>query len=1173
MICYNCGLKIKDTKIKECQFCGVKFGQVCSLCKSPNPVMSNFCFSCGSSITLLQDKKEIKNNISLKEFRKNVAVIFADISGFTALSEKLDPEIVREIINECFSYITTPVYKLGGTIDKYIGDCIMILFGAKNSHADDAKRAVLCAMEMQKLIKNFSDERLSQYDFSIKISIGIHYGLVVTGGIGNYYDVDYTVMGDTVNTAQRIQSNTPSSLIYVSQSVYKETYEDIEYSNPISFMVKNRNASVTCYVPKKIIKSDDNFANNIPFFGRNTELHFLNSLIDKTRDGFCQFVNIIGSAGIGKTRLIHEFVDTLNDKYKFTPIECNPKNISKPYALIVDLLMQIMNISQDDPPLVKQSRIISYVSYIISAENEWQIKRNYQFIGLLLGLEMDNELKDILNAMDTDSIFNELVKQLCIFFNAYAQVFKSIILLEDLHWCDSKSSSVLQLLISKTILSKGQLVFVCTSRNSIDYLDNIAKDEKNKILLQPLSTSSTKNICSSYIGCNDIDDGLLSYIEKYSDNNPLYIIELLKYLKRNSVYYIKNEIACINKNVVEIPTSIQGLILSKLNDFPESSIELIQLASVVGKDFSISVLKNILGNSVETSDLILSPAKNNIFSLKSTHAYSGRLEKTFSFNHETEREVIYESILNKQKKLFHKKIGEAIEKIFYKSLDNYYELLGEHFEKAENYTKAPDYYFKSAIKHKKLFNSVEALSGFHKSLELLEKNKNIDLYRLYDIYKELGEIYSMTSEYQKAITYLNLAIDTSYDINSRNYIMLIKARILQEQGSSKEAMSILTELHNTISTTNRLYGTLLCYKCTILRVIGEQEEALKLIKQAEKILKDNSDYESLTKALNIAGTIYYSMGSHDLAIDFYTRAYLNAEKIRDLQTIMKTSTNMAIIHHTQGNISKAMEYFNIALEMAQKISHKRGYITTCNNLGILYMDKGMFVKAKELFEEAVKNAQDTSVLLYESSSLSNLADIENYFGNLDLSNNYAIRAMTISVKINDIEGEAINYITLAKNYIEKGIFKDAQVYLERAKSIYGNLDNEYGLCDYYYYSAQLNLSTDMYEAAVTEIEKSLDYAKKYKSDKKIARALRLLGITLQNTDKIETSIELLTEAIILFEKEDALYEIAKCLYYRGISYKKIGNIDKSTMDLFSARKKITSIDNCKWTSKIEHGVI
>ena len=178
MICFNCGYQLNSNDAEQCKVCGVNFPVKCQSCGKPNPKLANFCLNCGEDL----NNSEIKifQNVKLEENRKNVAVIFADISGFTSLSERFDPEEVREIINDCFQYITKSVYELEGTIDKYIGDCVMILFGAKYTHSDDAKRAVSCAIQMLKSIEDFSKERLSKMGISLNLSIGIDYGLVVT---------------------------------------------------------------------------------------------------------------------------------------------------------------------------------------------------------------------------------------------------------------------------------------------------------------------------------------------------------------------------------------------------------------------------------------------------------------------------------------------------------------------------------------------------------------------------------------------------------------------------------------------------------------------------------------------------------------------------------------------------------------------------------------------------------------------------------------------------------------------------------------------------------------------------------------------------------------------------------------------------------------------------------
>ncbi|HPD01533.1 MAG TPA: adenylate/guanylate cyclase domain-containing protein, partial [Acetivibrio sp.] len=310
MICFNCGIKIHSNEVKVCQLCGVRFEKTCLSCNSPNPLMGKYCFNCGAKLESLDTQSSVQNFDTLSESRRNVAVIFADVSGFTALSEKLDPEEVREIINDCFDYITRPVYELEGTIDKYIGDCVMVLFGAKYIHSDDAKRAVVCAMRMMNLIEEFSKERLSSKGLSLTLSIGINYGLVVTGSVGNTFDKDYTVMGDIVNTAQRLQSNAESGSIFVSESVYVETKGIIKYTKPVEIKVKNREKTVRCYLPIEI-NAEHDYDDRTPFIGREKELGQLVSIYNYAINTNTKCISIIGEAGVGKTRLLEEFSSNL----------------------------------------------------------------------------------------------------------------------------------------------------------------------------------------------------------------------------------------------------------------------------------------------------------------------------------------------------------------------------------------------------------------------------------------------------------------------------------------------------------------------------------------------------------------------------------------------------------------------------------------------------------------------------------------------------------------------------------------------------------------------------------------------------------------------------------------------------------------------------------------------
>lgn len=1174
MICYNCGLKVHSSNVKVCHFCGTRFGMTCNSCKAPNPPMAKFCCHCGSQLSGSIESSSVQNYNTLTESRKNVAIIFADVSGFTALSEKLDPEIVREIINDCFTYITAPVYELGGTIDKYIGDCVMVLFGAKISHIDDAKRAVLCTVKMNKLIKEFSDERIKPLGFDLQLSIGVHYGLVITGRVGNYYDMDYTVMGDTVNTAQRIQSSTPKSCIYVSDAVYKETQNDIEYSEPIAFSVKNKENPIVCYIPLRIINSLSSSKEQVPMVGRHDCLMELSRILESSKHNANCVTGIIGPAGIGKSTLVEGFLSLTKDDLKVIKMECNPEWTNSPYSLISMLLMSIMNINAGESLIVKQSRIISYISFILSKHDEEAVKRNYQFISFLMGLEIDKETRDIISSMDTKSIYTEITKQLILLFHEFENRFRALILIEDIHWADLKSVSLLKEIWTNSVSTgNGKNLYIYTSRNLPESFKELPQNNHSFIILTPLNKTNVIDYIKLYIGCDEADSNFADYIYSFSGGNPLYMHELLRYIKKVPLYYISNNTVFLQKSMDKVPSSLQGLILSKLNYMSQGATEIAQAASIIGKDFPIAVINKLLHTDVEAEEFLKEAVDSNIIYLKNTYTYSGRIERLYSFTHETEREAIYNSILNKKKVNYHRDTGRAIEILYSRNIESYNEVLGEHFENGNEFSKASEYYANAAQHYKNLFNTQEALAYFKKAYNCVTKQKQTDKEKLYPLCVEIGELYSILSDFKNSKYFLNKALKLTDNINDRWYAELDLARIYKDQSKYKQAMDILNEIQKEMKPSNSLYGSLLFLKCSIQRLTGQSQQALFNIRKAENILAKNKDYNNLAKVLNAAGVIYHTTSDIDCALKSYIKAYKYSEKVGDLQTLMKCAANMAIIYHIQGNLNNAMKFFTIAVDLSKKISHKQGYVTSSNNLGILYMNKGLFIKAKALFEEAAKISKETSTLFMQSASLSNLADIEYYLGDYKAAKKYAAQALDISKEIEDIEGEAVNNISLAKISIEQGLLGEAKEYLDASSRIYSELNSEDGWSDYHYYLAQYFLELNKLEQSQEQGEKALELTAKCQNNRKQAKAVRLLGIILQQNNDFQASLDKFDASIELLEKEEASYELAKNFYLRALSNKRLNKKEAAQKDLKAALANINKIDKCKWTKIIEHGII
>lgn len=1159
MICFNCGYKISSPEIKECKLCGMKFPIECTSCGSKNPVMAKFCFTCGNEINKSTIESSIQNYDTLQENRKNVAVIFADISGFTELSERMDPEEVREIINDCFNYITKPVYELDGTIDKYIGDCVMILFGAKYSHSDDPKRAVMCAMKMIQAIKDYSKEKLSSKGIELELSIGINYGLVVTGSVGNYFDKDYTVMGDVVNTAQRLQSISEKGTIYVSESIYLETKNEINYSEESEVLLKNKKKPVKYYIPKEI--KMETIHDEKVLFDRENEINILNDIYDKNN---FKYIKIIGQKGVGKTSLTKEFSSKRSDASKIIWIDCSQVYINKTNYVISNILFDIMNINFNDSNRIKRNRLVSFVDYILEGYKEEEIERNIDFLNFIIGLDRDNEFQNILNSMDYKDIEKELVEQLFVFFKNLCNKHNFIIVIDDTQWADNSSLNILRNLLK--LFSNEKILFVFTSLYEIDEL---SKDGSCVLELNNLSYEGVNKFVCNLLHCDYIDEIFINEIIKLTNGNPIFIEELLKKIKKKEKYYIKNNKAHIEKSIVKLlPNTIDKLVLENISDLDDEYKKFLQIGSIIGRDFHISLVKNLFGEEFDENRIIKKIIKTDIISLKSTHTTSGVLEKIYTFNQGVVRDVIYESILNKSKIEIHKKIAEIIETKYYNEIENYYEILCIHFENANLNKKALEYYYKTALKYKEDFQFESALEYFNKFIEKYNHNEdNTDLRLIYSL-KDIGYIYTVFADNEKALKYLNKALEIANLSDDIYSIKIMIANIYKEKGEYDKALEIINEIQNKIRQNNSIYGKLLQLKCNILRLTGKKE-ALELSRLSEDVLLRNRDYENLSETMNQAGIIYFTAGSIDNSLYYLNKAYQYAEKINNLRAMTRISGNLGIIYHASGMISKALEYFDKSINISKKILYTPTQISGSINLGILYMEKGQFDKAYELFDISVKKSRKLLFAYKECITLTNLSDLMYEIGDFDKALKYNHESIKIAKQHKLPLEESANYLGIGKVYLHLNDYEKALELLEKSYKIFEECGEIASIGDYYLYKSVYEICNNNYDKALKYCDKSIDICNEIKNDMKKLRALRLKGNILLNIGNSDEIISLYSDSIILSEQLESDYELAKGYYSRHIALYKLNHINEASEDLVMAKKTISNVGKCRWTSIIE----
>lgn len=1142
MICFNCGYKFNSENAEKCSVCNVSFQKKCSKCGSANPKFAKYCINCGSP--LLEIKEEIT------EMRKNIAVIFADISGFTKLSESMDPEDVRELINDCFEYITKPVYELEGTIDKYIGDCVMILFGARYSHSDDAKRAVKCAFKMMKCIEDFSKERL--LPDNLKLCIGINYGLVAAGRIGSYYDKDYTVMGDVVNTAQRIQSSAKPGTILVSKEVYDITSDIVYYSEGIDILAKNKQNPVRCFAPVSM-KYNEDFENLI-LYDRENELNMLSEAILSKES----FIEVYGKSGTGKSSLAKKVYKSIDSNINKIWVDCSIMYMEKPYNTLSNIVLSILNVKTEDSQKIKKNRLRSFIDFLMINHTEEETEKIFNYMSFILGLERDSSFERILNSMNYQDIKRELINQIDLFIKLSSKKQSFVIVIDDAQWADKESMLVL------SEISRSYSTFIFISQYKLE-LDNLKQKFEVSINLENLSLSGIREYILEKLSCQKINDIMLNTFADITQGNPLYLRELTNTVKNKAYYYIVDDTAFIKDNIInDLPSTIENAVYSAFRELNFDTAKFIEAASIVGREFSLSTVTKLLDTETDDPDILKIPVKLNLIAFKEISTSSLNNDRIYAFTQEVYRDVIYKSIMKKTKKEYHKRLAMLIENEHAKDIQSYYDIIAMHYFSANISTKAAYYYIKSAEKYRANFLYSGAVESYKKYLNIAEKLENIDVL---NSLISLGEIYNDMGSFEEAHNVLETALSKSILSDDKNKIKLLIAENYKDKGDFPDSLSIINEIQEQLKRDSSLYGRLLQIKCSIYIMLGKND-AIEISKEAEEILIKINDLNALSSTLGQIGIWYFINGQSKLSLGYLHRALKYAEEADNKKELSSIAVNLGIVYHATGHIPEALEYFNKGLETARVISNIKNIINVDINMGILYMDKGVFDKASDLFNEVLEKSEEIGLAYQHCISLTNLGDIEferaNYDNALECYKKSTCGAIDMELTVE----QAINCIGSAKTYISLNNLNKADELLEKSFSLLTEANEISYLSDYYRLKALISYKNSNLLKAIKLLQKAEQLSNECDSNLKKLLVLRLYGIILMDLNNFIEAEEKLTYSIYLALEVQSDYQISKSYYRRYILYKKTKNKEYAQKDLFNAIQASEKISNCKFKSVI-----
>ena len=694
----------------------------CPKCQHEIPDISKFCNICGIPLgeTAHDDRfslvtnyvpPELKERIleagkQIESERRFVTVLFADVSGFTSLSEKLDPENVTMVMNDLFDGLISIISKYEGLIIDFFGDGILAVFGAPLAHENDPERAIRSALEMMPYIDQFNKVSPHKLPAPLGMHIGIHSGLVVVGNVGNDLRMRYSAVGDTVNLCSRIADHATRGEIYLSENTYKLLPSQLDTESAESIRVKGKDHPVTVY--KTLSIKDEPVSDSVKgvkgFVGRREEKETILQALSQVLKQKEQILLICGEPGVGKSRLKDELVINATGKgFSVFEGKCSSFETKTPYFLWNTLLKDMLSISSEAPEVEIKKQLHDILATLNMDAEE-------PYLATLLSLRYE----EILLEDDKDRklrIFEAMHKLIDKFGRRQPTVF----VLEDLHWADRFSKELLEFLMKKDELAPS--LFHIIFRPEYTEYRNIM-NRGQLINLDRLSEEDVLELIKLRLNVDDVPDTLHELIKIRTEGNPFFIEESLKTLVESEFISVKRGKVKLNKENLEsgVPDTVQGVVMARIDRLEERIRDVLLNASVIGREFSRRLVERV----IEGKEDVLS----HLSYLKGLELILEREEVQefeYIFKHYMIQEVAYNTILIEKRKKLHGLIANAIEEIYEDRLKGLYELLAFHYEKAEEWEKAAEYYGRAGRKVREIYTEEESKDLYDRKNFAIEK--------------------------------------------------------------------------------------------------------------------------------------------------------------------------------------------------------------------------------------------------------------------------------------------------------------------------------------------------------------------------------------------------------------------------------------------------------------------
>lgn len=1053
-----------------------------------------------TALAPLREKLAALRQQQVAEQRKVVSILFADVAGFTALSDKLDPEDVRELINHYFTRWTATIETHGGTIEKFIGDAVMAVFGLVTAREEDPENAVRAALTMRAELEELNRDFQARWGVTLLMRVGIHTGPVVVSTLGERRGQDFVVVGDHVNLASRLQSAAPENGILISHATYRHVRGVFDLQPLAPIYVKGKSGPLQVYIvlaaKPRAFREDTRGVEGIEtqMIGRSAEFTQLQDALRQVLSGQgLRWLTVVAEAGLGKSRLLYEFddwVELLPDRIAYLKGRATPNTQNQPYALLRDLVAFRFRIQEEDPPAAVQEKLVQGLAqlgdYLRDSASGTTIDLNglterAVWIGLLLGYDLDCTGFGAA-ACEPRLVRDRALLHLREYLLALTGRQAAALLLEDLHWADDSSLDALETLLPGLV--DRRLLVLCAARPELytrrpewGQLPNLAT---TRLDLQPLSPSLTRRLVREILQkVPEVPESLCETISTSAEGNPFFVEEFVKMLIEDGVIQTADETWHVDLARLEsmrVPQTLTEVLQARLDALAPELRLVLQRAAVIGRVFWQGAVEH-LGDTP-------SPAVPHFKDLQGRELIFRRVpsaflgSEEFQFKHALLRDVTYESLLRTRRRHYHARVADWLQEmaVQHHKEGEFAALIASHYDHAGQ-DAASTWYLRAVDFAAARFANREALHLAARALELLPESQTRRRFELL--------------------------------IKQENVFVLTADRSAQQ--------AVLIQLESLAAALGPAEQAEVCLRRNLFeQQTGRLPESVTSARQAIEFARQAGDPALETRGWLAEGASYWHQAEYTAAEDHLRRG-LDMARAHGLVEVEGNALRMlGVLEGTIGRYDESEADLLAALAIQRRLGNRRLESMCLNSLGVTAHERFDIPSALSYYEQSLAVRRLTGDRMGLAVMLNNLGMLSHQIGEPGRALTYLHESLEIAIETGNLEGGASAHNELANLYGFLGDFAGAESHLDEADSLNRTLEDRSGEMYALTSRAALYLALERPEAAEQAARAGLSLAEEIQAPAQVPFLMLPLGRALVARGLIEHAISALESAAINF---------------------------------------------------------